>query len=436
MSMINLPPGLLYTAVSAIRSSATGLSWLLNVPNSLFGLISALVCLLAAIVFHWMMKPSSVAPRWNLPDLAATVFVLLQLVTAFTGVLRSNVIHFMTPCAVAGCVYFSIRLFSKSSRMQTIVFRVAASFGLLLAIVDILLFALGLENFRMFPRVDVAGLRAYFPLVGGYTHNDSLMVGLALLPFALGCSALERGRNRWFLSIALLAATSLTTVMILSFSRSIYLALAVFLIGIVAIMKWHHVPSFRLVRTYGILAALFLITAIGSFRVERSVLESLGNSTISQQRSVRARISIWQDTVRAIERHPLLGTGGFSDGFESLATLKDSPDHSFSARSFNAPLEVMLSSGALGLLAYGAFLCGPIFAALSRSATVTREVVQIQLAAILTAGLIALIVRDMFYTSIVLDGKTILIMWISIACLQNCLSVPVTATEAIDDHCE
>jgi len=383
-----------------------------------------------------MKKPSFVAPRWNLPDLAATLYVALQLGTTFTGVLRSNVIHFMTPCAVAGCVYFSIRLFSQSSRIQTVVFRVAASFGLLVAITDILLFVLGLENFRMFPREDVAGLRAYFPLVGGYTHNDCLMVGLALLPFALGSSALERGRNRWFLSIAQLAAASLTTVMILSFSRSIYLALAVFLIGIVAIMKWHHVPPFRLMRTCGILAVLFSITAIGYFRVERPVLESFGNSTISQQRSVRARISIWQDTVRAIEGHPFLGTGGFSGGFESLAALIDSPDRSFSARSFNAPLEVMLSSGALGLLAYGAFLCGPIFAALSRSATVTRGLVQIQLAAILTAGLIAIIVRDMFYTSIVLDAKTILITWISIACLQNCLSVPVTATEVIDDHCE
>lgn len=44
---------------------------------------------------------------------------------------------------------------------------------------------------------------------------------------------------------------------------------------------------------------------------------------------------------------------------------------------------------------------------------------QAQAFSFLTAGVIALLVRDMTYSSLVLDGRTILVTWIMVALLQN-----------------
>jgi hypothetical protein len=65
----------------------------------------------------------------------------------------------------------------------------------------------------------------------------------------------------------------------------------------------------------------------------------------------------------------------------------------------------------------------PIIRFVSGSGISSGGTRQNQAFSFLTAGVIALIARDMTYSSLVLDGRTILVTWITVALLQNFIAI-------------
>ena len=205
----------------------------------------------------------------------------------------------------------------------------------------------------------------------------------------------------------------------LSFSRGIYLALAVLAIATVALVKKNGSLSLRLIASMCLVIGVVVAPAIAYFGVQDTVIATVGNKTTSQRRSTTGRMVIWRETLHDIEEHPLLGIGGNADGLESLSRQSGSEYRPFTARTYNAPLEAFLSSGLLGFLSYGVFLLYPIFRFVTGSWISPRGIRQTQAFSFLASGIIALIVRDMTYSSLVLDGRTILTTWLLAALLQD-----------------
>jgi hypothetical protein len=301
--------------------------------------------------------------------------------------------------------------------------RVVVIFGLPLALSDLVLMIKGIKMAGLlFSDSNLSALRAWIPLLGGPTRNDSVMIVLATLPYAMACWDLERKRNQVFLLIGLGTAAALVAVMILSFSRGIYLALAVFFAGCFAFtVRNTHLPS-KAIGTFCLIVCGTAGASVAYLHNQRTVVDTISvNRTASQQRSALGRVTIWSDTVRQIGRHPFLGNGGHTDGFDGLARLKSSSTP-FTARAYNASLEVALSSGVLGLLAYGTFLLFPLSRAVRSFWLSHRGSGHSPTSAIFASGIMALIIRDMTYSSLVLHGATILIAWITVGLLQNSLT--------------
>lgn len=410
-------------ANSILHGMIQGLLGLMTLPDSLIGAVIAVLVLLSVVAAR-RFRGSSADYQANIGDLAAVVYVGLQFVTLFTSVSYPNTLHFITPSVIALCGYFAVRLLAPSAAVQTVLYRVAVTFGLLLALADYVTWTTEVHILDSFPRTSLAALHANLPLVGGPTQNDSIMLVLAIVPYALASWALERGRNRWFSFLSLSVTAALAVLLVLSFSRGIYLALAVLAAAAFTLLQRHGAWSFRPLGSLALMVGVPVVVAVIAFGVQRDVLETVRNKSMSEQRSTMGRFVTWRDSLHAIEKHPLLGTGGYSDGLESLEWLRDSPEKTFTARTYNAPLEALLCSGLIGLLSYGTFLIYPVVRFVRGSRVDAAGSRGIHAYSFLTAGLIALMVRDMTYSSLVLDGRTLLIAWVAVALLQNFIATP------------
>src|SRR5208282_3854480 len=126
-----------------------GLNGCMTLPDSLFGAGIALLFLLCAVAMQHLFAPK-VASKANIGDFSATVYVGLQFATLAWCESLPNTIHFITPSVIALCVYFSVRLLPLTEAVQVLLLRIAASFGLLLAVSDLVSWPADLKSSSRF----------------------------------------------------------------------------------------------------------------------------------------------------------------------------------------------------------------------------------------------------------------------------------------------
>jgi O-antigen ligase len=403
----------------------TVLTWLIQLPDSLLGCATATLLLIAVIVIRTFSKSSPVLSV-HLSDTAIVVYVSIQFATIAVTRSRPNTIHFILPIVSAMCGYYITRLHVTSYNRLLSLIRFSAAFSLLLSLSDLYIIGSSLKGMRLFAGFNIAALHAYLPLLGGSTRNDCIMLLLALYPFSICSWIMERQRNRVFYLLSYITVASVSTSLVLCFSRSAYIALLVFLsIAGVILRRSDHInrrASYILV----VLTALTAGSVISYFRASGAIAEVMYmNKTPSQQRSTMGRITIWKASWRDIIKHPFIGIGGGLDGYTSLTRLGTEPDMPFVARAYNTPVEILLSSGIIGLAIYLTIVISPLRQFIVRRfITPTNNLAVDALAPPLAAGLIAIALRDMTYTSIVLDGPTMIVAWVLIAALINCVTIP------------
>ena len=396
------------------------LNLLLALPDTVIGSELAALSLVAIIVVRLYCSPAK-SCQANIGDLAITLYMGLQVYTLHVSRSFPNSVHFIVPIITAACAYFSVRLLHMGGVSLVWFLRAITIIAFPIAFVDTYLLVHGIESARIFPGEYLTALHASLPVLGAPTRNDGLMVVLAALPYTMASWALERARASHFQLFSLGAATAIIAVLLLSFSRGVYMALAAFLCWIFAFMARNRS---LLCKPLGIFClTIFGLTGglIVSVHAQRSVADTiLGSKTLSQRRSALGRVDIWRESFSGVRQHLLLGSGGYADGYNSLARLKNSSEP-FTARAYNAVIEVAESSGLLGLLAYGAFILFPLCKAMRRLWSRQYRNNDMVSSAILTSGALALLVRDMTYSSLVLSGITMVLAWILIGLLQNSL---------------
>jgi O-antigen ligase len=392
----------------------SAVAWTMALPDSsIFGgfMVVALIVRFAT--------SSLKAGKVDTCDIAALAYLFVQFVVLGARQLPSNAIHFITPLTAALCIYYIVRLTSFSKNMFQSTLYAVVGFALVLATCDILLFGSALRHFSLFRRSDISSLHAGFPLLGGPTRNDGAMMLLALLPYAFTASLLDRSdASTSLVYLGRFTTLMLVSAMVLSFSRGIYTGLAVFGVAAVVLLRCYDVvPLRRLLKSASTLVVLVGVVIIGC-RVQTAFIDTItGSRTVSEQRSTSGRITIWIERFDSVKRHPLLGLGGYSDGVIALASRKKTPNLPFEALAYNAPLDVLLSSGLLGFLAYGTFLLYPIvmFFRSPRRARGERTT----LLTCLVACLVAMLVRDLTFSSLVIHGATVFVTWLTVGVIRT-----------------
>ena len=221
----------------------------------------------------------------------------------------------------------------------------------------------------------LAGVLAFITLIGYYRHKshfasvgmtDMTMVkqyfrpfGLALnewvavlvcsLPFPFHMALVNRKRILVFI-LHLLSFAIVNVSIIVSFSRSGYLALLVF--DILAV-----VLSFGFWRKYFVsvilVAALGLSASFGVLLPEKDSVKQTGSmsGTTSQKRSTEGRTRKWAEAIELFKQSPVVGTG--SGNYELASRLYGSKKYnSLSYRSTNTALQILVEKGLIGAIVY------------------------------------------------------------------------------------
>jgi tetratricopeptide (TPR) repeat protein/O-antigen ligase len=395
---------------------------ILSLPEAFLGALLSLLGLIGILIlFHVKGRPRYFCT--NLGDYAALCSICTQLVSLTISIGPSNTIHSLVPYTTALDLYFVVRLIS-CWRLVTrkALLQIMIAFGLLLAVADLTFQVQQIHASRIFPSSSLSSLRAALELVGSATKNDSLAVVLCILSYTSVGALGANGKGKLFQIFSIAVTAGLTTVLALSFSRSIYLALGVFGLALTIPVVLRRTVSWMKLAIVGGTVCISTAGAIVYLDAQHAILDTLrGENTISQERSTEGRLNIWERSSEAILEHPLLGSGGGTAGLRALKRLRN-PDMSFSARSYNATLDILESTGVVGLVCYGIFLLYPLVVVARSVLSPVDHISPSSVTMVLAAGLLALIARDMTYSSLMMDGSTIVIVWVTVGILQNAYS--------------
>ena len=407
------------------------LAHILMSPETSPGIGLAVLTLSGVVLLRYYHHPNFCIHA-NIADWAALAYVGLQFVTLAFSKGRPNTVHFIAPYASALCFYFSIRLFLPWSMASTkLLLRIPVMFGLLLAFANLVLQIGSIHAAtRIFPTSALSSIRASLSLVGFPTKNDGLAVVLCLVPYALSGSIAKWSANRYFCILSTVASTGLITVLVLGFSRAIYYSLAYLIAAFIVLIFRTEAASFLRLGIVLASVTVFAGTIVVYLGAERPVFDTLLSArTVSQQMSTRGRLEIWGESASDIADHPFLGRGGGMDGILALSKLGHS-GLPFTARIYNAPLDILTSSGLIGLALYGLFLFYPLWIALMLCIHSPGIHPLSPVPLILAAGMLSLILCDITYSSLVSHGATIVILWVTVAIVQNANLIALTRGNA------
>jgi O-antigen ligase len=139
----------------------------------------------------------------------------------------------------------------------------------------------------------------------------------------------------------------------------------------------------------------------------------------SQTRSTEGRIGIWKRTLEVVRAHPVWGVGA-SNAALSLASSADREETAgFASRAFSLPVQVLAEKGAAGCLVYAAFLLllGREFRRTMRS---KLEPVHKAMVCCFAAGLVALLFRELTYSSVLEHTVTLALAMTLAALVTTC----------------
>ena len=383
------------------------------------GLSAAFLAVIIALLRVKEMRGNSACA--NIGDVAAVGLTLIQSLTYFTSVARPNTVHYLGPYVIALSLYIAIRLLSRWPVITAkLICRALVGLGSLLFVANL---PLQLSSIRLatktFSPSALGSIRAALPFVGSSTKNDLVAVLLSILPFALAGAVAPRRPNRYFWIVGTVVVAGLSAVLVLSLSRSGYLALGLLLISLVIQMAKR--KGISVIRSSLVLICICAVayTAVAYVHAESAILAmARGDSTMSQSRSAAGRLVIWRESAREAAEDPIVGHGGGTSGIVALKRLSHS-DLPFAARSYNGPLEILTLSGVGGLGSYAIFLFYPLLVVSDQR---RENYVMRSYPVLLAFGLIALMVHDLTYPSMVTNGATIVVAWIMVASLQNVIS--------------
>jgi O-antigen ligase/Tfp pilus assembly protein PilF len=243
----------------------------------------------------------------------------------------------------------------------------------------------------------------------GIFSNEWATVMLLILPFSVASYFVLRSSESaraysWVSAIILLF--NIFTILI-SFSRGAYISLILFFI-LTAVF----VLVFQVLKTRDIVrcsAGFLALIALSIIPIEDPVLTTASLvKTESQQRSLESRKNIWQNALTAAGESNFLGVGSNNFALAYSKVYDAGEDQAFTQRASNVILKLWIEKGYSGLVVYGAFFFLFFFSnglRLRSKGEANQKIVTI----ILCTGILAMLVRDLSFSSI-FENTTILFL--------------------------
>ena len=344
-------------------------------------------------------------------DYAALVFSATQIVSTYFGIYHENSIVYGARVTTAANIYFIMRVAGGvNSRLFRILTIGACFMGLCLAIVNIPEMILRLAEWKQLGLNNIIAFRAYFPLVGGVAKIDSLNVVLALLPLSLIVLICEH--NRLLRALAIISAIGSCAVILMGMSKGVYLGylfLCISTLGVASAYKMTLNNEARLFLRISVVSVL--LTACGYVITSEHWGGEIRGTTSLEDSSISSRLRIWNNTISGMKGYEISGVGGENGALFALGHIASSAYQPFSDETFNWMLEILLQNGVLGLASFCAFMAFTIISTCRVIGSVDRSPQQRQTVILVQGAIIAILVSDLTYTSVVLHPPVMCILF-------------------------
>ncbi|MGO9229862.1 MAG: O-antigen ligase family protein [Bryobacteraceae bacterium] len=324
-------------------------------------------------------------------------------------------------CCAAAC-YFLVRLRARTVWRAATVSLLPAAGGVALAWFALAQAGEHITELHAIGLSDVVAFR--WRLVAPpapWVAGEWFTLVLLTLPFALASIAFCWLRGwRALSAVAAVVPLPILAALLLSCSRAVFWAVVVLLVAAVGLAALYKVIAARaaLALVAGALCLLGVILFVDN-AVYPGIAKAYTGSQTSQVRSTEGRLAIWKRSAEVFRLAPVWGVGsGNAPLFlESSADAEETTG--FASRTFSLPIQLLTEKGVIGTGIYLALLvlAGRAAHRKLRSAKTTRE--SKAMLCCIVAGVIAVLFRELTYSSLLEHAATAMLFATCLALLVN-----------------
>jgi len=306
-----------------------------------------------ALLRRLILRENPRMQRLVLLDAAAAVFLLSRLLSGCVGFYSANSQAALLPAWTAVGLYIAVRLATRPHR------QIIWTISLVWLAVYAVLALLTLLQFNLLQiMLDLVGFRQpihfkYLFQPFGFYINGWATLFLFLLPAPLYCFYFHH--QRWLQIAAFCAAVAFLAVVLISFSRGLYLALALLLLlTCTGLCILHSELRRSRIRRSGLLLAALALLAIPIREPAAATLSFF--CTVSQVRSASGRVRIWAESRHMLRENPLVGVGAGNFALCYPLYRSAACEAAFVSRAFNSYVQIACEGGAVAIAAFGALI--------------------------------------------------------------------------------
>lgn len=436
--------------IKGIRHIVVDISWaciLAGLAAALYSNASSISLLVALIVMATLTLFSEKRVRVQPVDWSVLLLGAFEIPSLLFSQYRANSIRGSLAIALFVLIYCAARLTVRATADVVVLCSLLGLGGGWLAVSGFSEFS---NEARLLTTTGLTNLVAFRSrLISSPTPwvvGEWFTLLLLALPFASAfCGYLWQKQLKWYALAAVIFPFLVTVTLTLSLSRAIFWSITGFCLLVCAFMVAGRIITLRkgAVLFASALCALVLILACES-ALFPGVFRAYVGQHSSQVRSTEGRLAIWHRSLEIVRAHPLLGVGSSNSALVLTSSADQEETTGFASRTFSLPLQVLTEKGIIGFGLYTIFLVlvgreftlgmrysrsgvarvGSVETALVAGQSTSRtsqadESARAAMTCCFAAGLVAVLVRELVYSSLFEHSLTLALIGLLCALLVH-----------------
>jgi len=355
-------------------------------------------------------------PTLNWLDLAVLFVGIVEVVSYATSTYQPNSLYYLVEALFLFLFYCLIRFNLRHDYQRVAIYLAIAATGFWISSRALYSFWRHYGRLNALGFGDASEFKHLFGLVGsdGYATAERITMLLAFLPFPLILFfKLKRLRRVRWLMLAPVATILLA--LSVTFSRAVYVAVFAFLLVASLLVYRYKLFSARRIILFNLLVGIVALVCLAP--VAKPVLTTLEMfKSKSQVRSLEGRIHLWRASIDIVEQHPWTGAGACNFPMRYGGYTEEHT--AFVVSTFNYFLQILAERGALGLLAYSLLLFAFFKTSADHIKLCKSELYRLT-AILCVASFGVVIVRDLTYSSILINKAANAVLWLMFAAIAR-----------------
>jgi O-antigen ligase len=367
-----------------------------------------------ALIFH----------RWTLQlrviDWAVLLVLMMEAASLFSSRYAAGGVPFAEVVMISGLFYFLVRIVATRPVQYLLGSVLVTAGGVGLTWSGVAQFN---GHFRELQANGLTGVVAFrYRLISPpspWVLGEWFTLVLMTLPFAFAAAVfLWLIGRRKLAAVSLLPTSAIGAALALSCSRAVFWGAVLFFIGVFFVGVVYRVFPIRVagVGTAGALCALAaLVFAENAFHP--GVLEAYVGGHTSQERSTEGRLVIWKRSLDVFKLAPVWGVGAGNAPLFLAASADEDQTTGFASRTFSLPVQVLTEKGVVGAVLYLTVL---VLAGWEAHRKLRHPKISPQMKGLtccLVAGIMAVLFRELTYSSLLEHAVTAMLFTMNLALL-------------------